>query len=73
MLYQVRILLPLASTLVHVALFHLSPVTPHNSANFISHSSRFSCHQASVMVEYSYEEAVALLESNLATALDKQV
>ncbi|CAM9335575.1 unnamed protein product [Laminaria digitata] len=27
---------------------------------------------ASVMVEYSYEEAVALLESNLATALDKQ-
>eukprot|EP00904_Undaria_pinnatifida_P013212 jgi/Undpi1/9020/HiC_scaffold_26.g11480.m1 len=27
---------------------------------------------ASVMVEYSYAEAVALLESNLATALDKQ-
>lgn len=25
------------------------------------------------MVEYTYDEAVALLESNLATALDKQV
>lgn len=25
------------------------------------------------MVEYTYEEAVALLEGNLATALDKQV
>lgn len=25
------------------------------------------------MVEYTYEEAVTLLESNLATALDKQV
>lgn len=29
--------------------------------------------QASVMVEYTYEEAVALLESNLANALEKKV
>lgn len=29
--------------------------------------------QASVMVEYSYDEAITLLETNLANALDKQV
>lgn len=29
--------------------------------------------QASVMVEYSYEEAIALLEKNLANALEKAV
>lgn len=29
--------------------------------------------QASVMVEYTYKEALALLESNLATALEKKV
>lgn len=33
----------------------------------------FDTSQASVMVEYTYEEAVTFLETNLKNTLDKQV
>jgi len=43
------------------------------SQHLLRYRLTLSFSQASVMVEYSYDEAVALLESNLATALDKKV